>query len=114
MLLLAAPPLDTRLRELHRDHPDFGGRLSAVSELMLGAPLGIGRGSRADKTSVTKAEFKPGESYRDTRARWEADFEQRYVQWLLERHEGNVSAAAREAEMDRKYLHKLAKKHGLK
>ena len=40
--------------------------------------------------------------------------ERAYVDWLLGRHEGNVSAAAREAEMDRKYLYKLAKKHGLK
>ena len=46
----------------------------------------------------------------------QADEDQLYhaLDWLLERHDGNVSAAAREAEMDRKYLHKLAKKHGLK
>jgi transcriptional regulator of acetoin/glycerol metabolism len=36
------------------------------------------------------------------------------VGWLLQRHDGNVSAAARDAEMDRKYLYKLAKKHGVK
>ena len=44
-------------------------------------------------------------------AEFEADFERRYVQWLLQRHEGNMSAAARAADMDRKYLYKLAKKH---
>jgi transcriptional regulator with GAF, ATPase, and Fis domain len=60
------------------------------------------------------SEFEPGTSYRETRARFEDDFERRYVSWLLERNDGNVSAAAREAEMDRKYLYKLAKKHGLK
>jgi transcriptional regulator with GAF, ATPase, and Fis domain len=59
-------------------------------------------------------DFDPAQSYRETRARWEADFEQRYVGWLLQRHDGNVSAAARDAEMDRKYLYKLAKKHGVK
>jgi DNA-binding NtrC family response regulator len=58
--------------------------------------------------------FEPGLSYREQRAVFEADFEQRYVAWLLERHDGNVSAAARAADMDRKYLYKLAKKHGLK
>jgi len=57
--------------------------------------------------------FTLGKSYRDTKAEWEEMFEKRYVKWLLERSRGNISAAAREADMDRKYLHKLAKKHGL-
>jgi transcriptional regulator with GAF, ATPase, and Fis domain len=57
--------------------------------------------------------FEAGKSYRDTKAEWEAIFEQHYVKWLLERNDGNISAAAREADMDRKYLHKLAKKHNL-
>jgi transcriptional regulator with GAF, ATPase, and Fis domain len=58
--------------------------------------------------------FEPGKSYRDTRAKVEADFERRYVKWLLGRHGGNVSAAAREAKMDRKHLYDMAKKHGLR
>jgi len=59
-------------------------------------------------------EFDPQHTYRDTRAQWEAQFERRYVSWLLARHGGNVSAAAREAGMDRKHLHKLAVRHGVK
>jgi len=39
-------------------------------------------------------------------------FERDYVKRLLERHKGNVSAAAREARMDRKHLHDLLCKHG--
>ena len=58
--------------------------------------------------------FEPGKSYRDTRARFEADFERRYVKWLLARHAGNVSAAARDAKMDRKHLYDMAKKHSLR
>jgi transcriptional regulator with GAF, ATPase, and Fis domain len=58
--------------------------------------------------------FEPSKSYRDTRARFEADFEKRYVKWLLSRHGGNISAGAREAQMDRKYLYDLAKKHGIR
>jgi transcriptional regulator with GAF, ATPase, and Fis domain len=58
--------------------------------------------------------FEPGKSYRETRARYDAEFERRYVKWLLGRHAGNVSAAAREAKMDRKHLHDMAKKHGLR
>jgi len=64
--------------------------------------------------SAEPGPFEPGASYRDERARFEGDFERRYVSWLLDRHDGNVSAAARGAEMDRKYLDKLARKHGLK
>ena len=57
--------------------------------------------------------FDPSKSYRETKSEWEEAFEKRYVSWLLERHDGNISAAARAADMDRKYLHKLAKKHGV-
>ncbi len=59
-------------------------------------------------------EFDASLSYGQTRAAFESDFEQRYVSWLIGRHGGNISAAAREARMDRKHLHDLAKKHGLR
>jgi transcriptional regulator with GAF, ATPase, and Fis domain len=77
---------------------------------------GLPAGARSEERSVEpeREEFEPGLSYREQRARFEEAFEKRYVAWLLERHESNVSAAAREADMDRKYLYKLAKKHGLK
>jgi transcriptional regulator with GAF, ATPase, and Fis domain len=58
--------------------------------------------------------FEPEKSYRETRAKYDAEFEKRYVKWLLGRHAGNISAAAREAKMDRKHLHDMAKKHGLR
>jgi DNA-binding NtrC family response regulator len=86
------------------------------------APLGAGLVAPAPAPSTIAgqappappAEFDAALSYRETRSRWEADFERRYAAWLLERHAGNVSAAARAAGMDRKYLYKLAVKHGLK
>jgi len=58
--------------------------------------------------------FEPEKSYRETRAKYDGEFERRYVKWLLGRHGGNISAAAREAKMDRKHLHDMAKKHGLR
>jgi transcriptional regulator with GAF, ATPase, and Fis domain len=64
-------------------------------------------------TNVPSA-FDPARSYRETRAEFEGDFERRYVSWLLDRHSGNISAAARSAKMDRKYLYDLARKHGLR
>ena len=41
-------------------------------------------------------------------------FERRYVASLLERHDGNISRAAQEAGLDRNYLARLARKHGLR
>jgi transcriptional regulator with GAF, ATPase, and Fis domain len=57
--------------------------------------------------------FDENLSYRDNKERWENDFERRYLTWLMRRAQGNISRAAREADMDRKYLHKLLKKHSI-
>ncbi len=68
----------------------------------------------AGPSSADVFHFDPSKSYRETRAKFDAEFERRYVKWLLGRHASNVSAAAREAKMDRKHLHDMAKKHGLR
>jgi transcriptional regulator with GAF, ATPase, and Fis domain len=68
----------------------------------------------AHATSDAAFHFEPEKSYRETRAKYDGEFEKRYVKWLLGRHSGNISAAAREAKMDRKHLHDMAKKHGLR
>jgi DNA-binding NtrC family response regulator len=59
-------------------------------------------------------QFEENQSYRETRSLFEQEFEQRYIRWLLDKHAGNVSAAARAAKMDRKHLHDLARRHGLR
>jgi transcriptional regulator with GAF, ATPase, and Fis domain len=88
-------------------------RASGESSLTM---TGVPATARVERSNASREEesFEPGLSYREQRARFEEAFEKRYVAWLLERHESNVSAAAREADMDRKYLYKLAKKHGIK
>jgi DNA-binding NtrC family response regulator len=58
-------------------------------------------------------EFEPGLSFRDTKEKWNELFERRYLAWLIKRAEGNISKAARDADMDRKYLHKLLRKYGI-
>ena len=73
--------------------------------------VALGSGPGADTSSAFA--FDPEKSYRDTRAHFEAELERRYVKWLLGRHAGNISAAAREAKMDRKHLSELLKKHGI-
>ncbi|MDX2018821.1 MAG: sigma 54-interacting transcriptional regulator [Deltaproteobacteria bacterium] len=41
-------------------------------------------------------------------------FEREYLAHLLEAHKGNLSAASRAAELDRKHLRELLRKHGLR
>jgi len=55
----------------------------------------------------------PKVPYRVAKERATADFERAYVQALLARAGGNVSQAARDAKMDRMFLHKLAGRYGL-
>ena len=79
------------------------------------APLGADgfqRGPAAAPASDV-AEFEPGLSFRDSKDRWNDLFERRYLTWLLTRADGNISKAARDADMDRKYLHKLLRKYGI-
>ena len=68
-------------------------------------------GGEASQPAVE--EFDPRLSYRENKERFAEEFEKRYLRWLMARSEGNISRAAREADMDRKYLHKLLKKHGI-
>ena len=59
--------------------------------------------------------FNPSErSYGDMKTEAVNGFEYQFIEKLLSRHSGNLSAAAKEARMDRKHLHDLAKKHGLR
>jgi DNA-binding NtrC family response regulator len=58
-----------------------------------------------------RIQVEVGGTYRDAKERVLAAFEESYVGWLLERHHHNVSAAARDADMDRKHLRRLMKKH---
>ncbi len=52
--------------------------------------------------------------FKEAKERLVDAFEREYVARLLERHGGNLSRAAQEADLDRNYLSRLAKKHGLR
>jgi DNA-binding NtrC family response regulator len=51
--------------------------------------------------------------FKTVRERWLDHLEREYVKGLLERHDRNVSAVANAGGIDRTYVHRLMKKHGL-
>lgn len=69
--------------------------------------------TEAPEASGDAAGFDPNVPFSQLKQAWEADFEKNYVAWLLARADGSLSAAARMAQMDRKHLRNLARKHGL-
>jgi two-component system response regulator GlrR len=60
------------------------------------------------------AEVDPKLPYAEARRRALEDFERRYLRALLELHQGKVSQAASAADMDRVYLYRLLRRHGIK
>jgi DNA-binding NtrC family response regulator len=51
--------------------------------------------------------------FKEAKEKLVAAFEKEYLSRLLERTEGNIAKAAREAAIDRKHLYTLLAKHGL-
>ena len=52
--------------------------------------------------------------FKDAKERLIESFERQYLVDLIERNGGNVSRAARAADMDRKSITRLLKKHGIR
>ena len=54
-----------------------------------------------------------GVTFKDAKERWVASFERDYILQMLRRNSGNISHAARAADIDRKYFRKLMKKYDI-
>jgi len=52
-------------------------------------------------------------TFKDAKERWVSSFERDYILSLIKRHNGNISHAARDADIDRKYFRKLMKKYDI-
>jgi transcriptional regulator with PAS, ATPase and Fis domain len=62
----------------------------------------------------SRLEVDPKVPYAEARRLALDDFERRYLRALLELHQGKVSQAATGADMDRVYLYRLLRRHGIK
>ncbi|MEM7447708.1 MAG: sigma 54-interacting transcriptional regulator [Myxococcota bacterium] len=67
--------------------------------------LGSSQTSKVDRSPIRQGSFK------DAKEQWVSSFERDYIEDVLRRNEGNISHAAREADIDRKYFRKLMKKY---
>ena len=52
-------------------------------------------------------------TFKEAKERWVSSFERDYLVQLLKKSNGNISHAAREADIDRKYFRKLMKKYAI-
>ncbi len=57
--------------------------------------------------------FPAGSNYKKAKKEWMDFFEKRYLSDLLKQHNGNISKAALEAQVNRKTIHRLLKRHRL-
>ncbi|NUP13571.1 MAG: sigma 54-interacting transcriptional regulator [Polyangiaceae bacterium] len=82
----------------------------------------LGNDDVVSHASTTSPDSQPSDAvpfvaldvpFKQLAARWNDELERRYLRGLLDRHGGNVSAVARAAELDRSYVHRLMRKHGL-
>jgi DNA-binding NtrC family response regulator len=109
------------------DLPDYvraakappGGRLGGI-----GQARRIGGGGSGGHPVVPMSASAPtptppeellaeGVTFKDAKERWVAAFERDYILQLLRRNSGNISHAARAADIDRKYFRKLMKKYDI-
>ena len=64
-------------------------------------------------TNVPRKERLREQPFKEAKQEWISAFERDYITELLIRHDGNISQAAREADIDRKYFRTLMDKHDI-
>ena len=76
--------------------------------------LGVAPPAPVAATDPTMPESGTDLTLKDAKERWMAVLEASYLRDLLARNDGNISAAAKAAGIDRKTFHRLINKHNLK
>jgi DNA-binding NtrC family response regulator len=83
---------------------------------------GVGVLRRRPATHAASSSNRPGDDrlddslnkpFKDAKELWVSSFERDYILALLQKNSFNISHAAREADIDRKYFRKLMKKYGI-
>ncbi len=102
---LAQKPWLGNVRELR----NFAER-AAIGAREAGQAFGP-EAAAAEGGGTTPVTFE--QPFKEFRERWIEQGEREYLRRLLERHERNVAAAAEHAGLDRTYVYRLIRKHGL-
>jgi two-component system nitrogen regulation response regulator GlnG len=92
---------------------DRGLSLMGAARLLHPGLLGLEATAGAHDGRALAWPSSGNEGFREAKERLIASWERDYVTQLLRRAGGNVSKAAREGGLDRVYLHRLIKKHGI-
>ena len=90
-------------------------RIADLPDYVIGgasAPLGAASTGAPDLEAARSAAH--GLPLKDAKEHWMSVLEASYLRDLLAKHDGNVSAAAKSAEIDRKTFHRLINKYRLK
>ncbi|MEM9193917.1 MAG: sigma 54-interacting transcriptional regulator [Myxococcota bacterium] len=77
-----------------------------------GAEL-VSSDTRVEAHPAAMAQINTSGTFKDAKEEWVSTFEKDYIQHLLDKNNNNISHAAREADIDRKYFRKLMKKYGI-
>jgi len=117
---LGAPPLGAEAmdRLLCHDWPGNVRQLRNVLErataLAGGGPLTIAPTDLSQPSALLSPSTLLSLPYKEAKEELFRQFQCDYLVALLQRHGGNVSAAAREAKIDRNWILALARRHGLR
>jgi transcriptional regulator with GAF, ATPase, and Fis domain len=82
-----------------------GGTIAPTARASAPSPLPPALAPPPPSQEVLNSTFK------EAKERWVSSFERDYIVLLLKKNNGNISHAAREADIDRKYFRKLMKKY---
>jgi len=117
---IGAPPLGARPLQTLREY-EWPGNVRQLRNVLERAAALAGGGAlaiRRDDLEAPTARLSPASlndlPYKQAKEEMLARFTREYLEALLQRHAGNISASAREAQVDRNWIVALARRHGVR